>query len=387
VTVKQETPLYRLEKLLKDRPNEVTWRFIMREDPFGYGWSPALDQACAELKGLYTKLNYDYHPPFSRLSQQLMARVKSSPPIGNADFLAGRLISSVSGGRVQLEGFGSLGKALYDLQVFMTDQAILWPKDLRMKIQEDFNTIAAALGTGQLEFPDLLEQLEKDVNWACECVHADFEDKKRALDSLVSGLMRDRLAVGLSPLPEWGLFDRFILTADLGFFKTTVVEEAKRYLDAGWMHTPWLTNFVLVTLLDSDLAPLARLTRLVDPVALAEGLWRWMFWQKMLPWLQPLVYSGLTAAAIAGLFIFGLPWVTPLVVGLLGWYYSNLFKWRIRFRRARRKLLQPAAALLQIRNEIASGLYNVSETLRRLRELEPQGVYVHSFAYSLLKLG
>lgn len=305
--MKQETPLYRLERLLKDGPKEVTWRFIMREDPFGYGWSPALDHACEDLKGLYAKLDYDYHPPFSRLSQRFMARVKSSSPMDNAAFLTGRLISLVSGGRVQLEGFGSLGKALYDLQVFITDQAILWPEDLRMKIQEDLNAIAAALGTGQLEFPDLLEQLEKDVNGACECVHADFEDKKWALDSIVSGLMRDRLAVGLSPLPEWGLFDRFILTADFGFFKTNMVEEAKRYLDASWMHTPWLTNFVLVTLLDSDLAPLARLRRLLDPVALAEGLWRWIFWQKIFPWLQPLMYSGLAAAPIGGLFIFGLP--------------------------------------------------------------------------------
>jgi hypothetical protein len=359
--VKQETPLYRLERLLEERPNEVIWRFIMREDPFGYGWSERHDQACEELRGLYAKLDYDYHPLHASLSKQLFERV------------------------LHVERFFQVEVPLRDLEELVGDRLVTWHQHTREEVLSDINEIQRKASEGQ-NIQAALEKLQDDINAACEWAESESQKKKQQLDRLVSGLMKNRLSVGLSPIPEWGLFDRFILIADFGFFKTTIVEETKRYLDANWMHTPWLTNFVLVTLLDGDLASLAQLTRLLDPAALAEGLWRWIFWRKIFPWLQPLVYSGLAAAAIVGLFIFGLPWITPLVLGLLGWYYSSLLKWRIRFRRARRKLLQPAAALLQIRNEIASGLYNVSETLRRLRELEPQGVSVHSLAYSLLEL-
>jgi hypothetical protein len=46
----------------------------------------------------------------------------------------------------------------------------------------------------------------------------------------------------------------------------------------------------------------------------------------------------------------------------------------------------PAETLALIRAEVASGLYDPEETLRRLRQYEERGVYVHSLAYPLLRL-
>lgn len=46
----------------------------------------------------------------------------------------------------------------------------------------------------------------------------------------------------------------------------------------------------------------------------------------------------------------------------------------------------PAEPLALIRAEVAAGLYDPEETLRRLRQCEERGVYVHSLAYPLLRL-
>ncbi|MGE3540620.1 MAG: hypothetical protein AB7N91_24670 [Candidatus Tectimicrobiota bacterium] len=46
----------------------------------------------------------------------------------------------------------------------------------------------------------------------------------------------------------------------------------------------------------------------------------------------------------------------------------------------------PAAPLRLIRAEIASGLYDPGETLRRLRQCEEHGMYVHSLVFPLLRL-
>jgi len=89
-------------------------------------------------------------------------------------------------------------------------------------------------------------------------------------------------------------------------------QHAQYYLNNAWMHTPWLTVYVLTNLLDSDLAP-----------------WR------------------------------AEPRHLPATV---------------------------ARRLTRIRDEVASGHYDGDEIIRRLRQQEDHGVYVHSLVYPLLRL-
>lgn len=55
-------------------------------------------------------------------------------------------------------------------------------------------------------------------------------------------------------------------------------------------------------------------------------------------------------------------------------------------RRVRRKPNSPAGVLKRIRDEVTSGRYDSDENIRRLRQQEETGLYVHTLVYPLLRL-
>jgi hypothetical protein len=75
------------------------------------------------------------------------------------------------------------------------------------------------------------------------------------------------------------------------------------------------------------------------------------------------------------------PWLTLCVL-------TTLFDSDLAALSAARQHISPASVsmLTLIRAEVASGRYDHNETIRRLRQQEAQGVYVHSLVYPLLRL-
>lgn len=79
-----------------------------------------------------------------------------------------------------------------------------------------------------------------------------------------------------------------------------------------------------------------------------------------------------------------LPWLTTyLLTNLLD---SELVAFSGEAGHATTSLATPAGRLALIRAEVASGHYDCDETMRRLRQQEEQGLYVHSLVYPLLRL-
>ena len=81
-------------------------------------------------------------------------------------------------------------------------------------------------------------------------------------------------------------------------------------------------------------------------------------------------FSGLQGLVWAGLLMFFLAFVLTIL-----WY-----EWRW-YRTKGLRLLR------DVRDEVASGLYDREEIAHRLRQHEKKGIYVHSLTYALLHIG
>lgn len=187
-----------------------------------------------------------------------------------------------------------------------------------------------------------LNSLESEVESAMRLDHDDAaQEKKDRLDDLLWNL----------------IYAHHEYKPDDAYYKQTIQEQAKNYLDSTWIHTPWITTHMLRQLLDAELAavtPKKPSEKLLVGSLLGIGLlflislfvnlhWHWLVW----PWLAYLV-----------------------------WYYWQHVP---RLRKAR--------VLQLIRDEVAAGGYDGEEAARRLRQLEERGVYVHSLTYPLIRLG
>jgi hypothetical protein len=75
------------------------------------------------------------------------------------------------------------------------------------------------------------------------------------------------------------------------------------------------------------------------------------------------------------------PWLTNYILTNL--LDSELVPLR---KRAQRKPTSPVGMLQLIRDEVASGRYDSDENIRRLRQQEEKGLYIHSLVYPLLRL-
>jgi hypothetical protein len=156
--------------------------------------------------------------------------------------------------------------------------------------------------------PTSLLTLERKI---VGCVQRPPSAKGRARLEQLEGLLGELLAIRRRCRLD-GTADRRVNRSDFDSCKATLLHAAKSYLETPWMQIPWLTTFILTTLLEAELATL--------PETLTTG--------------RAILTSGLRL----------------------------------------------------IHEEVASGRYDRDETVRRLRQLEATGLYVHSFIYALLRL-
>jgi len=179
---------------------------------------------------------------------------------------------------------------------------------------------------------------------ACESLgyYETIWQKKRQLDGVLWDLWSERIGLN-NPVHPYH-----------HHFRSTAQERAKEYLDASWMHTPWLMTYVLTNLLD---AYFALLTREIWPEPLPPLKWR-----EISSWLLFLLF---------GVYI-----LLPQVVF---WCFFHPFQYL--------QLRSIVRMLRIIREEVVSGLYDGKETARRLRRFEKKGgITFSSLIYSLLRL-
>lgn len=163
---------------------------------------------------------------------------------------------------------------------------------------------------------------------------------------------------------EKAVRERYRLVHKLGWDVTADLELMKTYLDLP-VHTPWLTNYILATVLDrqiletrSDLKSIKR-----------QGL------------TDLAVFLG-SVIVIYLLFAFGLAWLAWPAVAFLIWRVCQ--EWRLF------TLLgavgNRAGVLESARTEIVSGCYDAEEISRRLQRKELTLAFP-SLVYPLLRLG
>ncbi len=234
--------------------------------------------------------------------------------------------------------------------------------------------------------------LETEVEYVANLKYdKGAEEKKQALDSLLEELIDLRLRRS----EEWWLD-----------FKDRSVELAKKYLDTGWMHSQWLTSFVLTNLVDADLAPLfpsdwwfPKMTSFSAKRRYHEQNAKWVMpsnpsVRRVLQWVVvgPIVIGlGLLSIAVISAYVrqAGTPenassanfWglaLTGLVMAFSPGIIMGIF-YECRYR------IKGLRSLYALREEVASGVWDGEEIARRLREYEKKNIYVHSLTYALLR--
>jgi hypothetical protein len=199
--------------------------------------------------------------------------------------------------------------------------------------------------------------------------------RKRQLDEMIRRLLIAQDSYGPKATKMW--------SRNADGFRQAIVEQTKKYLDNGWMHIPWLTQYLAGNLIDAEL--LGVLPESSPPRPSDKGE-------------QFLVRSVLGLMATGASIYYLLPrlsvanhgaveiiarWILTAWAALLGGY---VFYWVSRDLSYARRV-QRTAALRRIRQELAVGVSDNEELVRRLRrEEEKGGMWVHSVAYALLKL-
>jgi hypothetical protein len=184
-----------------------------------------------------------------------------------------------------------------------------------------------------------------------------YNEKKLELDKLLKDLIDARHRFE-QEIPYVWMFERWD-----PLFMQEGVEKAKTYLEARWMHTPFLTNYMLTNLLDASFGPLLHKHRLArdHPLRVKVGV------------LLPLLLLYLVW------HIGKPPWYGTLALVSVGGFWV----WAC----VRMALEQRIANRLELlRAEVSSGLYDGKEVVRRLRQLEGDGFHVPSLTYALLRL-
>lgn len=173
-------------------------------------------------------------------------------------------------------------------------------------------------------------------------------------------------------------------------FEDTILKQAKAYVDDPSIHTPWLTAFFLVALLDShiilideamvkklaEMGNAFRLTNLLPPP-----------WDRIIRLLISLLFLPVSLIGIYLLLTAHVAWLALLWALYLCWHYFRRLRANFLLGKARRKFTRWKAALRKIRTQVEKGLYDAEESTRRLHRLEESGLPVASLVYRLLALG
>jgi hypothetical protein len=208
-------------------------------------------------------------------------------------------------------------------------------ESVREQLLEAVSEVRKELDRGGSSLVRALRSLEGHIEDSVFNIADDEQnEKKQNLDEVLSSLVWAR--------HQWRPRDTS--------FAEEAVEAANTYLHSAWMHTKWLTTFILQQLLDGRAA-----------VSVPTGLS-----QKGLL---------LSAVGIGLLLFFKLGRFAAIWFAVL-LFYVGATLWRI----------HRAAPLVTCRREVASGNYDAREVARRLRDLERRGFFVHSVILGLLEL-
>ncbi len=212
---------------------------------------------------------------------------------------------------------------------------------------------------------ELLKELESyAVDWR----------RRASLENLLADFLY-AYHKALCERPPWrNPLYRFLEAHDHDEDWTFLLEPVHRYLTSPWMRTPWLTNYLVLCLLDRYLIPAAGIV--------ADRYVHYSFKRPMI------IVGGLGLGLMTlgvGFMTGFLPWgAWQWGIVLLIWC-ACLVPWMVlrlvAFLRAKRALkrLQP------IYDEVRSGLYDREEITRRLRQTEGKGVYFPTLLYALLR--
>lgn len=225
--------------------------------------------------------------------------------------------------------------ALRELDQLLRRQWLPQTQDVREELLEAVSDLREERERENPSLVTTLESLESRIEDAVFNIADEQQDeKKRSLDGVLWSLVYAR--------HEYRPHDRHFIDG--------VAEEAKAYIDSAWMHTRWLTIFILRHLLDGEVA------RQVPAGLSQKG-------------------SLVSIVAIGVLFYLNL-WIFGFCVLAALLYYVGNTIWHTHKTRP----------LVACHQEIASGTYDGHEVGRRVRDLERRDVFVHSLILRLLEL-
>jgi len=273
-----------------------------------------------------------------------------------------------------------------------------WVLEQVARVRKDLERETVDVAVSLFDDPDSsLDNTVKDVTNLKYDKNA--KEKKRELDELLEELIDLRLRRS-----EESWLD----------FEGRSAKLAKKYLDTGWMHSPWLSSFVATNLLDASLSPVFppdwRFTTQRDLSSSVRDA-RWVkprhrlsrrLWRVVSAGIGVLLIGGL-ALLIAALAItvYSRAYEELLSRAFIGDLWSNPFLWTgllmiflslccaapiILYEEWRWYRTKDQRLIRDIRDEVASRLYDSEEITRRLRKMEEKGIYVHSLTYALLRL-
>lgn len=169
------------------------------------------------------------------------------------------------------------------------------------------------------------------------------------------------------------------------FFRETLQEQAKKYLEKPWMHTPWLTNRLITDLLKAVVGPVSQELRTQpDPTRFTSQLpWPWGI---LAPKLLSFVFFVICSSVAFFLFVMELQWFGWGLIAYLVWHYFWRFRRNYLMSKARGEAAQWALKLEWIRNEVATGHYDAAEIAKRLRDPSDRSAFIPSLVFPLLRL-
>jgi hypothetical protein len=225
--------------------------------------------------------------------------------------------------------------ALRELEQLLGKRWIPQTQEVRDELLEAASELREELDRGDGSLVTSLESLEGKVEDAVFNIADEHQDeRKRSLDEVL-----------------WSfVYARHEYQPHEHHFIEGVAEEAKTYIDSTWMHTRWLSSFILRHLLDGEVA------RKVPAGVSQRGL------------LVSAVGIGLLYYLNLG--VFALLWLAAFL------YYVGVTIWHT----------HKTKPLVVCQHEILAGNYDDAEVARRLRALERRGVFVHSLILRLLEL-
>jgi len=130
-------------------------------------------------------------------------------------------------------------------------------KQIHEETLEAIGRVRRDLAKETAYMPTALQALEAKVaDYMAHSRNAASQIKKEQLDSLLEDLLKQRHAFSsMIQGPESAVRPEF------SQHRQSLQQQARKYLDATWMHTPWLTTCLLATLLDCEIVGLTKRQR------------------------------------------------------------------------------------------------------------------------------